>query len=592
MSKFEYKLNFSILNDNTYIMQYIEKFRTESSLISKYTESKAFVVWAMGLYLDSPDLEELADESLTDMGDDHGIDFLRFDEENGVLYIVQSYYTTKTVANAPAKKAADLNASSAWLVNGDINKFNVAIQQQVEECRNAIMDDKVQKVVLVYLHDCGESVEVNSEMQTAKSNMQSLLNGRNIEVVAFQMGNIALERLYQNQAANIIVTDEIECPFPVKYEESSDSWKSTILTVSGQWLREQYNKYLGDLFSANYRGYLGNSRQRINTGIRTTAERSPKNFWAYNNGITILTTQIEQKGSKTYLHGMSIINGAQTTGSLGAVPMAVDLSETKILARVIECSDPTTIGNIVKYNNTQNKITAWDSFSNDPVQKQLQDEFKKLGHEYGIKRGFNNRTCLMSVDTAIQPMLALSGKYKDANRSKANLFESRTLYTEAFEHRGARNVLFACCLNTCLQEIKAENKRTLENGNASDTARKTYNIMSVIKFKYYLISIIAVSLHKIFGNLTDSKRISFMPRQAKECDFKYNELVDKLKPMVEVLLTPVVATLGDDCYTKYDEADSVESVASQVEQYIAMVKTVSPEIDSLLNEIGSILCNG
>lgn len=573
-------------------MQYIEKFRGESSLIDKYTESKAFVVWAMGLYLDSPDLEDLADESLTDMGDDHGIDFLRLEEENGILYIVQSYYTNKEGTNAPAKKAADLNASSAWLVKGNIKNFNVAIQQHVEDCRNAIMEGKVQKVVLVYLHDCGESKDVNSEMLTARSNMQSLLSGRDIEVVAFQMGNEALERLYQNQAANIIVTDKVECPFPVKYMESSDLWKSAILTVTGQWLREQYNKYSGDLFSANYRGYLGNSRQRINTGIRITAEKTPKNFWAYNNGITILTTSIEQKDTKTYLSGLSIINGAQTTGSLGVVPITVNLSDTKILARVIECSDPTTIGNIVKYNNTQNKIMAWDSFSNDPVQKQLQDEFKKLGHEYGIKRGFNNRTCLMSVDTAIQPMLALSGKYKDANRGKANLFESRTLYTEAFEHRGARNVLFACCLNTCLQEIKADYKKTMEKGNASESDRKIYNVMTVIKFKYYLISIIVASLHNIFGNLTDSKRISFMPQQAKEADFKYNDLVDKMKPMVKVVLPLIVASLGDDCYTKYDDADSVEDVASFVERNISMVKTLNPEIQTLLTETGSILCNG
>jgi len=64
---------------------------------------------------------------------------------------------------------------------------------------------------------------------------------------------------------------------------------------------------------------------------------------------------------------MSIINGAQTTGSLGAIPVNVDLSDTSILARVIECTDTETINSIVKYNNTQNKITAWDSFSNDPI---------------------------------------------------------------------------------------------------------------------------------------------------------------------------------------------------------------------------------
>jgi hypothetical protein len=36
-------------------MQYIEKFETEKALINRYTKDKAFLVWAMGLYLDVQD---------------------------------------------------------------------------------------------------------------------------------------------------------------------------------------------------------------------------------------------------------------------------------------------------------------------------------------------------------------------------------------------------------------------------------------------------------------------------------------------------------------------------------------------------------
>lgn len=573
-------------------MNYIEKFRSEIQLIHQYGANKAFIVWAMGLYLDEQDLEDLANTNLTDNPDDHGIDFLRYEEDDGTLYIAQGYYTNKIVPNAPAGKAADLNAACAWLVNGEIARFHPDIQDSIEAAREGLLNDRISKVVLVYLHNCGESVEVNNELATAKNNLQVLLKDHEVEVVAVQLGNESLERLYQNLAANIIVKDEVECPFPVKYTEEALGWKAAVLTVSGQWLRDLYNRYSGDLFSANYRGFMGNFRMKINTGIRQTAERKPQDFWAFNNGITILTTHIEERRGKTSLSGISIINGAQTTGSLGSISQSVDLSSTQVLTRVIECSDPETISDIVKFNNTQNRITAWDSFSNDPIQIQLKDEFQTLGHVYNIKRGFSNRDSVLSIDTSIQPLLALSGKYKDANRSKSTLFESRTLYTEAFEHRGARNVLFACCLNTCLQRIKAEVKEKVVNDRASESESKLYNILSVIRCKFYVLAIIAESLHKLLPSLRETKRISFMPNHAKAENYSYEALVELIKPVIKIVSLQVGGCLGDDFYAKYNDSSSVKNIASQVETNVSSIEASAEHIQTMFDELNNALCNG
>lgn len=577
-------------------MQYYDKFETELALIDRYSKDKAFLVWAMGLYLDVQDLESMADENLIDNGDDHGIDFLRNDDDTGTLYLAQGYHTSKVKQSAPAAKAADLNAACAWLLKGEIDNFHPDIQTNIKEAREAIFNGDIQKIVLVYAHSCGESKEVHSELETAKKTLSALLGSRPIEICVVELGNESLERLYQNQAANIIVRDEVECPFQIKLTEATTSWNAAVLTVSGQWLREQYNKYSGDLFSANYRGYLGHSRQRINTGIKSTAEKAPKNFWAFNNGITILTTRIREDKAlaKTFLSGISIINGAQTTGSIGAIPLNVNLSETKILTRVIECSDPETINAIVKFNNTQNKITAWDSFSNDPIQIQLQEEFKAMGYDYNIKRGFSNRESCLSVESALQPLLALSGKYKDANRSKTYLFESRSLYTEAFEHKSSRNLLFACCLNTCLQVIKSENRDLVESGqpNISDSDKKIRNVLAVIKFKSYIIAIIAESLCKLINTLSSPDRISFMPMVAKENVNNYGNLVSLIKPIVNLILPIIVSELGDDFYSKYGDSSTVEVIASKVETSLNSLKAIAPNIQDTLISAAKVLCNG
>lgn len=573
-------------------MQYIEKFRTETALIDCYSDSKAFVVWSMGLYLDVQDLEQLASDNLTDKSDDHGIDFLRYDEDSGMLILAQGYYTKKDKINPPASKAADLNTSCAWLLDGDIEKFHPTIRENIKEARTAIYEGNVQKIILIYLHNCGESQEVSNELKTTKESLGVRLATLSIDINAIQLGNESLERLYMNHSANIIVTEDIECPSPIQYRESSGKWKASILTLSGQWLRDLYIHYSGDLFSANYRGFLGNSRQRINTGIKLTAEKTPMNFWAYNNGITILTTKIAQDSGRTILKGISIINGAQTTGSLGAIPTTVDLSETKILARIIECSDTDTINAIVKYNNTQNKIAAWDSFSNDPIQKQIQDEFRMLGYNYNIKRGFNNRNSLLSVESSIQPLLAISGKYKDANRSKTYLFESRSLYSEAFEKRGARNILFACCLNLCLQYIKADIKEKIEKGNANDLEKRLNNILAVIKFKYYVMAIVATSIHKLSAPLTVKSRISFMPSIAKNDTMTVEQLANELKPICNSILPHVTHALGEDFYTFYNDTASLETVSTAVVTGMSSARAIYREMDDMINNISNMLCNG
>ena len=191
-------------------------------------------------------------------------------------------------------------------------------------------------------------------------------------------------------------------------------------------------------------------------------------------------------------------------------------------------------------------------------------------------------------------MLALAGKYKDANRSKTYLFESRSLYTDAFEHRGARNLLFACCLNTCLQVIKSENKEFVESGasNVTDSDKKIRNVLAVIKFKYYIMAIIAESLHQLVNMLLNPKRISFMPVYAKAADHNYSNLVSSLKPIVKLMLPIIVNELGDDFYSKYNDSTTVVSIANKVETSLNSLRAISPDVQANLNGIASLVCNG
>ena len=86
--------------------------------------------------------------------------------------------------------------------------------------------------------------------------------------------------------------------------------------------------------------------------------------------------------------GLSIVNGAQTTGSIANA--ADELAETlRVPIRFVKPQNEDVIENIVRYNNSQNKIEAADYRSGDNIQQRLREEFLTIPDaEYeGGRRG-------------------------------------------------------------------------------------------------------------------------------------------------------------------------------------------------------------
>lgn len=309
--------------------------------------------------------------------------------------------------------------------------------------------------------------------------------------------------------------DAVTCPAKIQFSEEGPSWKSAILSVPGTWLRDIFNKYGDDLFSANYRGFLGiTKRRKINTGIRQSAEGDPNNFWVYNNGITVLTLAFSEgkPPDTTTLDGLSIINGAQTTGSIGKVDITKhDLKGVKVLCRIIQCSDSNTINQIVKYNNTQNEITTWDQYSNSPEQKDIAQQFENLGHTYSLKRGFSSSPIQLGIEQVIQPLLAFSGDYQSANRGKNSSFERRSSYDLAFKDKKARHILFVHTLSKAIDARKLELKERQSNHQLVTIEERQLVLFRNLRFKTFLISVTAKCLESILSERVDLSQIAFTP---------------------------------------------------------------------------------
>ena len=558
-------------------MLYVDAFKANTSLIGLLGEGSAHLIWSVGLYLEEPDLEALASEALTDGPNDKKIDFILLDRDAKRILFAQGYYGSSKKDSAPANKAADLNTAAAWLFSGYLSEVPEQLRPVIQECRAAVAEGDVESVELLYVHNFPESVNVTKELQTAASHLRKAIgDGAGITVVYRELGSSAIENLFASQESHIEVKDEVTCPARPEFEQSGPKWKASIMSIPGVWLHELFSKYGDRLFSANYRGFLGiTKRRRINTQIRTSAESQGKDFWVFNNGITLLTLGATPSRNGTRLTGVSIINGAQTTGSIGSVDLKRhDLKHVRVLCRVIQCSDSATISDIVRYNNTQNEITTWDQYSNDPDQNRIAQEFQDLGHFYARKRGFRVGSDQIGIEEVVQPLIAFHGKYRDANRGKNLIFERKPLYTLAFDGKKARHILLVYALARAIDERRIELKRKSTEGSIISIEEEQLAVLRNLRFKSFFIAVVENALETVLGRKIDPETIAFSPRASKASAYPLVSLVAAWSPVVESVLSFVVTQVNASDFSKrYAEDGYLESIAKPVSSLLYASKS-------------------
>lgn len=555
-------------------MKFDEAVAARKTLVDQIGANDAYLVMAVALFIEEQDAEALAAASLTEGGNDKKIDLIYHDKDARRLVFAQGYMSSKNNDAAPANKASDLNTACAWLLSGDLSTVPTKLRTIVQECRGALQNGEIDSIDLLYIHNLPESINVARELQTVEAHMKAAVANDKIAVKSYEFGRNRIEHLFAAQDSHIAVMDDIEFPGSIGIRESGKTWSAAVSTVSGTWIHELYRKYGDELYSANYRGFLGaDGRKRVNAGIRDTIENAPADFWAFNNGITILTLKLSQEKSKTVLRGISVINGAQTTGSIGSVDVTKrSVDAVRLLCRVIECSDQETIDNVVRFNNTQNAITTWDKFSNDEEQKRIDDEFAELGYNYNRKRGFSGTGDQIGIEEVIQPLLAYHGKPTDAVRGKNQLFINKLHYQNAFEGIKARHILLVFALSRAIDSKRLELKRKSDGQQLIAVEEKQLDLLRNLNFKPFLISVIAQSLETIVGSPCDLRTVGFKPEVARSNGV--NELAARWLPVVEAFLPLLTTQVKPETFFRSLTAD---------EDYLGTIKA---HMDAMITATG------
>jgi hypothetical protein len=219
---------------------------------------------------------------------------------------------------------------------------------------------------------------------------------------------------------------------------------------SGGTLASILQEHKASLFTMNIRDYVGDTK--TNQRIIKTALDEPVNFEYFNNGVTAVAGKItpDEENGRLNCEKLSIINGAQTVRSLLAATKKKSqvqykpISSVRVVMRLMTFKYPVEVsfvGEVTKYNNTQNAVKIADFRSNDRVQKDLAQRFGNLNlkgrsFEYKNKRSVKKRNSIpITLEELTKAVYAFRFGPDDMFGGTSKMFDASTtgLYRKVFE---------------------------------------------------------------------------------------------------------------------------------------------------------------
>lgn len=570
------------------VYKYIDNYEGRKDLIELYGDN-SLLLYALQLRYDIEDIISVASDALTDGSDDKKCDLIYIDRDSGFAVVAQAYMKKNPLETDLAKvnKASDLNTAASWIFARNIDDIPERIKDAVGELQDAVKEGDINTIYFWYVHNMNEknNPEVQEELNTVQIVAQKLVNSfvedNSVKIVALEVGNATIEKWFNSSEKRIRIDDTIHVEgIGNVFEINGNKWRACVTAVKGSWIRRLYLKYKDDLFSGNPRNYLGAGKRKnkINLGIMDTVEKQPENFWAYNNGLTALVNDycIENKIMQS-VKGITIINGAQSTGAIGAVETLKD--DFLVPIRFIVCSDPKIIEEIINNNNNkQNEILPSDLRSNDKQQVRLRNEFKKYPQLY-YSGGRRDSTRVRNKEVfdpylVAQTLLAYHGDCVTAYNSKKIIWDEDKEYTNIFSDQlSAEHIIFVYSLGRAIDEFKISLKNKKEERTSVEDGE--FAFLSKRGSKMLLIYAVSICMESLIGKkILDPWRLVYRDNQ------DFDSLVEKWKQVISILI-PFHGTLEPALVGGLKNRETSKNVASQL---CAVVSSLGPVFIQQLHE--------
>lgn len=478
----------------------------------------ALLLFVAQMRLGFDDVATFASNCLTDGSNDKKCDLVAVSADRQRIVLAQGYMSSKaSVGEAPASKASDLNTGVSWLLSGNLDALPSTLRGAAEEVRDCLTEGEVRELQLWYVHNCYESTNVAGELDQARTTADSIIKrdfpGVEVDVSSIEVGRATLEDEYTRMQAPILVSDEFTFDIPGGFEITARDWSAVSTAVDIADLRALWAAHKTKLMSPNIRDYLGvvRSSGNINFGIKETAKTQPDNFAIFNNGLTILVNDYEllgdgQGSQRLRIEGVGIVNGGQTTGALGGLDDAEASATTgaRVMSRFVKCTNATVLGDIVRYNNTQNKVEATDFRSKDAIQDRLRNEFSEIpeaeyrgGRRGGATDAIQRFKTLVPDSSVAQSVAAFHGEPNLAYNETRSIWDNDAVYSRIFRDSiTARHIVYAFSLLKAVEHAK-QKIFAIPESSRTEAQRRHASFFSARGSNFLLVSAIGACIETV-----------------------------------------------------------------------------------------------
>lgn len=313
---------------------------------------------------------------------DYGIDACFIDANT--LYIIQGKYRTEH------------NYTNAYNFLDRIKDFfDLTDAKQLRKVLipvyNAVYSDEINQIKIYYLTNNDLTFESGGYSYEDKClELESYISAKINKEVSL--------KIYGTEKFSTIKTGILlELPSEVKtatallvlenYFENRDK-TSIVAEIALKNLANLVHNHRQYIFFSNIRDYKG--LNAINKKIQETYEKHPKDFWYFNNGITLVCREYTLKNSSVTVIAPQIVNGCQTATTIYESWCRQDKDERKnnqgtILIKIIKDPKEEKRKDITRYTNSQTAVTGKDFFALEGFHKELQNNFNDFGYFYEIQ---------------------------------------------------------------------------------------------------------------------------------------------------------------------------------------------------------------
>lgn len=454
------------------------------------SRDKALTAWYATAIL-GIDEDEAIEAANVDGSEDAGCDFIYIDEEKQVIYALQGYLS-RTEKQVPIAKwnttAAIINhlKSPEWFKHSGRNDI-------YELLSDLDLNDYNFEIGLIALAE--QNLTVERSYQAAKDSA-----GNQITYINESAKTLFDKFLASVRSARAVESDALEFASDV-IEITSGFGQAAIGSVKASELFRLYKQHKERLFEGNVRLFIGERKGGINNKIIDTAMERPNDFFALNNGITIVAEAFKESSGRKYkLNNFSIVNGCQTTASLcKALERNESAQNAEVLVRIIAAKKDMQT-DIARFNNTQNPVKLSAVRLLDPIQERLRLSFSKIGYNYAPKQeGARAAKDNKKIDLdKITPYLAAKDEdtILDAVTNKSALFDKA--YKTIFNNALAPEMV----LLTWLVGLLAEKKRIEKLEEIGDDIDAVTKVVLGVYGTSWGIYAVFMLIKKMENNLT------------------------------------------------------------------------------------------